>query len=59
LPAAAAEAQTAIRLFDGNFRYVEKRFDDVHIRSNPNDLGAEAVNYPNGCPPLAPVSSGN
>jgi hypothetical protein len=59
LPAAAAEAQGAIKLFDGNFSYVEKRFDELHIRSSRrSDLGAEAVNYPNGCPPLAPVPSG-
>lgn len=59
LPAAAAEAQNAIKLFDGNFDYVEKRFDKLHIQGSPRDeLGAEAVNYPNGCPPLAPTPSG-
>ena len=57
LPAAAAELQNAIRLFDSNFNFVEKRFDDLRIRSNPSELGADAVNYANGCPSLAPVSS--
>lgn len=57
LPAAAAEAQNAIKLFDGNFGYVEQRFDGLHIRSDASELGADRVNYPNGCPRLAPVPS--
>jgi hypothetical protein len=57
LPAAAAEAQTAIRHFDGNFGYVEKRFDELQVRSDPKELGLEPVNYRNECPPLDPTPS--
>jgi hypothetical protein len=57
LPAAAIEAQTAIQLFDGNFNYVEKRFNDLKIRSNPSELEPDPVNYPNGCPALVPAPS--
>lgn len=55
LPAAAAEAQTVIRHFDDNFGYVEKRFNELQVRSDPTELGSERVNYRNGCPPLDPT----